>query len=75
MYLKVKDRFVPILSQTLGLNIDETQADLKVTLPFFSKKMKKGKVDVETIFNLEFHVFLFYFSNLVFQPDYLHLAN
>ena len=29
MCLKVKDRFAPILSQTLGLNIEETQADLK----------------------------------------------
>ena len=29
MCLKVKDRFAPILSQILGLNIEAAQADLK----------------------------------------------
>ena len=35
MCLKVKDWFAPILSQTIGLNIEETQADLKSGISFF----------------------------------------
>ena len=58
MCLKVKDRFAPILSQILGLNIEATQAGLKsVIKPVieffnFQKTLKtKGEVDVKTIFN------------------------
>ena len=54
MCLKVKDRFAPILSQTLGLNIESTQTALKSGINFFifQKTLKtKGEVDVKTIFN------------------------
>ena len=54
MCLKVKDRFTPILSQTLGLNIEATQTALKSGISFFvfSKTLQtKGEVDVKTIFN------------------------
>jgi len=58
MCLKVKDRFAPILSQILGLNIEAAQADLKsvikTVIEFFNfkKTLKtKGEVNVKTIFN------------------------
>ena len=58
MCLKVKDRFAPILSQTLGLNIEATQEGLKSVnksvngILKFQKTLKtKGEVDVKTIFN------------------------
>ena len=53
MCLKVKDRFAPILSQTLGLNIEETQADLKSGISFFVfSKTLQTKGDVSVIISL-----------------------
>ena len=53
MCSKVKDRFARILSRTLGLNIEETQADLKsgiksgISFFVFSKTLQtKGDVSV-----------------------------
>ena len=61
MCLKVKDRFAPILSQILGLNIEATQADLKsVIKPVieffnFKKILKKREKCVLKLFSITKH--------------------
>ena len=50
IFLKARDRFAPILSQTLVLNIDATQTDLN---PFFDEYTEKGELAADSYTKLE----------------------